>query len=70
MPPERVSALRRAFGATMKDPEFLAEAARAHLDIEPLTGERIQELLDGAYAARSDREQVAALVSPAAQTKK
>ena len=32
VPAERVAALRRAFDATMKDPEFLAEAERQHGD--------------------------------------
>jgi tripartite-type tricarboxylate transporter receptor subunit TctC len=43
-PPERVAALRRAFDATMKDPEFLAEAERAGFDISPVPGERAQEI--------------------------
>ena len=35
LPPERVTLLRRAFDATMRDPEFLADAAHAKLEIEP-----------------------------------
>lgn len=45
MPPARLDALRRAFLATMKDPEFLAEAARLGLDIDPATAEEVQDLL-------------------------
>jgi tripartite-type tricarboxylate transporter receptor subunit TctC len=41
---ERVQALRRAFDATMKDAEFLAEAAKANMDIKPLAGETLQKL--------------------------
>jgi tripartite-type tricarboxylate transporter receptor subunit TctC len=37
-PKARVETLRRAFEATMKDPEFLADAQKAKLDIEPITG--------------------------------
>jgi tripartite-type tricarboxylate transporter receptor subunit TctC len=37
-PKNRVVALRNAFMQTMKDPEFLAEAAKAKLDINPLDG--------------------------------
>lgn len=37
-PKDRVEILRKAFMATMKDPEFLAEAAKAKLDINPLDG--------------------------------
>ncbi len=42
VPPERVSTLRRAFDATMKDPEFLAEAAKTKMDIAASTGEDSQ----------------------------
>jgi tripartite-type tricarboxylate transporter receptor subunit TctC len=45
-PPERVAALRRAFDATMRDPEFLAEADKALLDIDPMTGEEAQKIAD------------------------
>jgi tripartite-type tricarboxylate transporter receptor subunit TctC len=43
VPPERVEALRRAFDATMKDAEFLAEARQQDLDISPVTGEELQK---------------------------
>jgi tripartite-type tricarboxylate transporter receptor subunit TctC len=46
VPPERVSALRRAFDATMKDPAFLAEAAKTGMDISPSTGEEAQKFSD------------------------
>ena len=45
VPADRVTALRRAFDATVKDPEFLAEAARTHLTIGPLAGEELQKLV-------------------------
>ena len=44
-PPDRVEALRRAFDATMKDPEFLAEAERTKLTVGPLPGEELQMLV-------------------------
>jgi tripartite-type tricarboxylate transporter receptor subunit TctC len=44
-PKDRVEALRRAFDATMKDPEFLAEAQRTQLTIGPLPGEELQKLV-------------------------
>ena len=37
-PKDRVGLLRKGFMATMKDPEFLAEAKKAKLDINPLDG--------------------------------
>jgi tripartite-type tricarboxylate transporter receptor subunit TctC len=46
VPPERVSALRRAFDATMKDPQFLAEAEKTGMDISPSTGEEAQKYSD------------------------
>jgi tripartite-type tricarboxylate transporter receptor subunit TctC len=42
---DRVEALRRAFVETMKDPEFRAEAQRAKLDVDPLSGEEVQEVV-------------------------
>jgi tripartite-type tricarboxylate transporter receptor subunit TctC len=44
-PPDRVEALRRAFDATMKDPEFLTEAERTKLTVGPLAGEELQKLV-------------------------
>src|SRR5438067_4049223 len=35
VPAERVAALRRALMATYADPQFLAEAKRANLDVDP-----------------------------------
>jgi tripartite-type tricarboxylate transporter receptor subunit TctC len=46
VPADRVEALRRAFDATVKDPDFLAEAATEKLDIDPLSGEDVQTLVD------------------------
>jgi tripartite-type tricarboxylate transporter receptor subunit TctC len=45
-PAERVAALRRAFEATMKDPAFLAEAAKSNIDISPSSGEDAQKFSD------------------------
>ena len=42
VPDERVVALRRAFDATMKDPDFLDEARRMTAEIDPMTGEEAQ----------------------------
>jgi len=39
---DRVELLRKAFSATMKDPEFLAEAEKAKLDINPLDGAELE----------------------------
>ncbi len=42
-PKERVQVLRRAFIDTMKDPEFIADAAKAKLDINPLDGAELEK---------------------------
>jgi tripartite-type tricarboxylate transporter receptor subunit TctC len=43
--PDRVAALRQAFDQTMKDPDFLAEAERLKLTVNPLTGDELQKLV-------------------------
>jgi len=45
VPAERVQALRRAFDATMKDPAFVADAAKLQLQVDPMTGEEVQTLV-------------------------
>ena len=49
LPPEvpaaRVEALRRAFDATMRDPAFVADAAKLQLEIDPMSGEAVQALV-------------------------
>jgi tripartite-type tricarboxylate transporter receptor subunit TctC len=42
VPAARVAALRQAFAATMKDPEFLAEATKMKMDLSIATGEEAQ----------------------------
>jgi tripartite-type tricarboxylate transporter receptor subunit TctC len=51
IPADRLEALRRAFDATMKDPEFIAFTSRAKLDVDPTTGEEIDGYLKKAYAS-------------------
>ena len=45
IPADRLTALRESFHATMKDPEFLADAKKAGLDIDPVSAEDIMALL-------------------------
>lgn len=49
-PKEMVTTIRRAFDAVMKDPGFIAEAEKTLLEIDPVTGEEMQRLLQRAYA--------------------
>jgi ABC-type phosphate/phosphonate transport system substrate-binding protein len=46
VPPERVAALRAAFDATMKDPEFLAEAKALNFEVNPVHGEAMQRIVE------------------------
>jgi tripartite-type tricarboxylate transporter receptor subunit TctC len=45
VPAERVNAIRRAFDATMKDKEYLADAEKLKLEIDPMTGEEMAKML-------------------------
>jgi hypothetical protein len=44
-PKDRVQLLRKAFMDTMKDPEFLAEAKKANLDLDLVTGEELERII-------------------------
>ena len=50
-PAEQVAILRAAFDATMRDPQFLEDAQKTRIDINPQSGSRVQELVAKAYAA-------------------
>src|SRR5207253_2926123 len=45
IPPDRVAALRKAFMDTLTDKDFLAEAEKAQLEINPVPGDKIQDLV-------------------------
>jgi tripartite-type tricarboxylate transporter receptor subunit TctC len=45
VPADRVQALRRAFDATMKDPEFIAELKTSRVELGPMAGEELQKLV-------------------------
>lgn len=49
VPQERVDALRAAFDATMKDPDFMAAAAETGIEINPSTGEKLQQVVEQVY---------------------
>jgi tripartite-type tricarboxylate transporter receptor subunit TctC len=52
--PTQLAILRKAFDATMKDPQFLAEADKLRIDVAPLSGERVQEVVRNLYASPPD----------------
>jgi tripartite-type tricarboxylate transporter receptor subunit TctC len=41
--------LRRAFVATMKDEEFIAELKKARLDVDPVAGEELEKIINDAF---------------------
>jgi tripartite-type tricarboxylate transporter receptor subunit TctC len=54
VPADRVQALRRAFDATMKDPAYLEEAKRLKIEVDALTGEKVNELVAQVSATPAD----------------
>src|SRR5262249_14700617 len=57
VPAARVTALRRAFDMTMRDPAVIAEAAKLQFEVDPLAGEELQALV--AQLASTPRDVVA-----------
>lgn len=51
LPPDRLAALRAAFAETMKDPMFMADAKKAGMTIDPLTGTEMTDIIEEAYSA-------------------
>jgi tripartite-type tricarboxylate transporter receptor subunit TctC len=54
VPADRLQILRRAFDKTLADPEFLADATRVKLEIDPTTGEDVAKLISEIYASPPD----------------
>ena len=53
VPAARRDALRTALSATMKDPEFVAEATKSQLDISPMTGAEVEGFIARVSTASS-----------------
>ena len=67
VPAERIQALRQAFEATLRDPNYLAEVQQPQLDIEPRSGQRIDELLAAAHGApKAIIDKAAVMLNPPA----
>ena len=49
IPPDRAAALRKAFADTITDPQFVADAKQASLEVGLVTGEQIDAFLDQMY---------------------
>ena len=50
VPKDRLDALRNAYAATVKDANFLAEAAKFNIDIDPVYHDELNELIAELYA--------------------
>jgi len=54
VPQDRVEAVRKAFMETLADPDFLAEANKGKLEITPVSGDKIQKLVEEIYKTPKD----------------
>ncbi len=68
VPAERVAALRRAFEATLRDPEFIAEAKQQNAEIRPMSGEVLAQVIRDLIEAPQDvRDRVKVALEPKAE---
>jgi len=51
VPAERVKALRQAFADTLRDPQFIEAAKQANMEINPMQGEELQQVVEKIVAA-------------------
>lgn len=58
-PKDRVKTLRQAFLDTYRDPELLAEAKKANMDLQAVTGEEMEQIVAGLF--QLDAKQIARL---------
>jgi hypothetical protein len=49
LPADRTATLRKAFMDAMKDPGFLAEAEKMQLEIDPVSGDAVQAIVQDVY---------------------
>jgi hypothetical protein len=54
VPKDRVDALRKAFSETLADPDLKAEAKKANLEVDSVSGEEVQQLIAKVYTAPKD----------------
>lgn len=65
VPKDRVEAIRAAYVATLKDPEFIELMARQGLDIDPIGAEELTSIVKGIYALPKEAVEQARLLLPA-----
>jgi tripartite-type tricarboxylate transporter receptor subunit TctC len=54
VPAERVQTIRNAFAATIKDPQFLADAEKLKVDVSPRLASESMQMLEEIYAMPAD----------------
>jgi tripartite-type tricarboxylate transporter receptor subunit TctC len=65
VPAERVAALRKAFEDTLKDPDFIKEAAAQRAEIQPMSGAELAQIVRQIIEASPElRERVRAAIQP------
>jgi tripartite-type tricarboxylate transporter receptor subunit TctC len=70
VPAERVAALRAAFAATVKDPDFIAAAKHENLEINPMTAARLTDIINALLNAPQDvRDRMKIALTPKDLTK-
>jgi tripartite-type tricarboxylate transporter receptor subunit TctC len=63
VPAERLKALRAAFLAVMKDPEFLKEAKQSSIEVDPVRGEDMAKVVEDVLATpAAEKERAKALI--------
>ena len=59
VPQDRLQAMRLAYDRTIRDPEFLQTAEKARIDIDPVSGDRLQAIIDKVLATSAGVKAVA-----------
>ena len=54
LPPERIAMFRNAFDTMLKDPQIIAAGKQEQLDIDPVAGTELQQLVDQLYTTPKD----------------
>ncbi len=64
-PKDRLQILRNAFAKTLTDPDFIAEAKKANLDINPLSGNEVKKIVDDLFKITpATRTKLATILTP------
>jgi tripartite-type tricarboxylate transporter receptor subunit TctC len=53
-PPDKLAALRQAFHEAMADPGLIADAKKANIDLEEVSGQKVAAIIDRAFSMPAD----------------